>query len=54
MVVEAKGLSLTLHYRTDPGLASQVEALAREVAGASGLVVRVAKMFGGATTAGRR
>ena len=44
MVVEAKGLSLTLHYRTDPGLASQVEALAREVAGASGLVVRVAKM----------
>lgn len=44
VVVEAKGLSLTLHYRADPGLASQVEALAREVAGASGLVVRVARM----------
>ena len=44
VMVEAKGLSLTLHYRTDQGLASQVQALAREVAGASGLVVRVARM----------
>jgi trehalose 6-phosphate phosphatase len=44
VVVEAKGLSLTLHYRSDPGLASRVEALAREIAEASGLVARAARM----------
>ena len=40
MLVEPKGLSVTCHYRANPALGPQVTALAREVAAATGLVVR--------------
>ncbi len=42
--VEAKGLSVTLHYRNRPGSGPQVEALARELASDTGLADRAAKM----------
>lgn len=42
-IVEAKGLSLTLHVRTQPELAGAVSAWAQEEAVRSGLVVRAAK-----------
>lgn len=41
--VEEKGLSLTLHFRTTPGLEPEVRAWASEEAARSGLVVRSAK-----------
>jgi trehalose 6-phosphate phosphatase len=44
MVVEPKGLSLTLHYRTRPDLAPAVQAWAEAQAARSGLVARAAKM----------
>jgi trehalose 6-phosphate phosphatase len=44
MRVEAKGLSLTLHYRTHPELADAVMAWAAGQAARSGLRVRAAKM----------
>lgn len=44
MVVEAKGLSITLHYRTAPDAGPAVEALARDLAAEGGLEVRAAKM----------
>lgn len=44
MVVESKGLSLTLHYRAKPGLALAVQDWAQRQADRSGLVIRSAKM----------
>ncbi|MGH9138026.1 MAG: trehalose-phosphatase [Acidimicrobiales bacterium] len=44
MLVEAKGLSLTLHYRGRPELADEVEAWARRQAARAGLEVRPARM----------
>lgn len=44
MVVESKGLSLTLHYRTRPELAEAVQSWARKQAARSGLVYRPARM----------
>jgi trehalose 6-phosphate phosphatase len=44
MLVESKGLSLTLHYRSHPELAEAVKEWARVQAGRSGLVVRPARM----------
>lgn len=44
MGVESKGLSLTLHYRTHPELAAEVQAWAARQAAASGLVARPARM----------
>ena len=44
MRVEPKGVSLTLHYREHPELASEVRAWAESQAGRSGLVVRSARM----------
>jgi len=44
LVVEPKGLSVTLHYRSDPGLASRVTVLADEIAAQTGLVAGAAKM----------
>lgn len=44
MVVESKGLSLTLHYRTRPELGPAVVEWAHQRAARSGLVVRPAKM----------
>jgi trehalose 6-phosphate phosphatase len=44
VLVEDKGLSLTLHYRTHPALEAQVLDLAERVAAATGLVVRPAPM----------
>ena len=44
MVVESKGLSLTLHYRTHPEIAADVAAWARQQGARSGLEVRPAKM----------
>jgi trehalose 6-phosphate phosphatase len=44
MLVELKGLSITLHYREHPELAGAVRAYAEEVADAAGLVVRSARM----------
>jgi len=44
MGVESKGLSLTLHYRTQPALEDAVRAWARQQAARSGLLVRPAKM----------
>lgn len=44
MVVESKGLSLTLHYRTRPEIGPAVIEWARKQAARSGLVVRPAKM----------
>ncbi len=44
MTVENKGLSITLHYRTHPELAPQVEAWAEKQAKRSGLLVHPAKM----------
>lgn len=43
-VVEAKGLSLTLHVRTRPELAAAVGRVAATLADQTGLVVRPAKM----------
>ena len=40
VLVEPKDLSVTCHYRANPALGPQVTALAREVAAATGLVVR--------------
>lgn len=44
LVVEAKGLSLTLHVRTHPELADESVALAHDLAAEAGLEVRPAKM----------
>ena len=44
MRVELKGLSITLHYRGRPELAAPVEKYAQEVAAATGLVARSARM----------
>lgn len=44
MLVESKGLSLTLHYRAEPGLAMAVHDWAQRQADRSGLVIRPAKM----------
>jgi trehalose 6-phosphate phosphatase len=44
MVVEPKGLSLTLHYRTHPEAGPAVAEWAEQQAARSGLVVRTAKM----------
>ena len=44
MRVERKGLSLTLHYRTNPQLAEAVRMWADFQAARSGLLVRPAKM----------
>jgi trehalose 6-phosphate phosphatase len=44
MVVETKGLSLTLHYRTRPELAGPVQQWASQQAVRSGLVYRPARM----------
>jgi trehalose 6-phosphate phosphatase len=44
MRVEPKGLSLTLHYRTRPELADEVQAWAATQAARSGLVARPARM----------
>jgi trehalose 6-phosphate phosphatase len=44
MVVETKGLSLTLHYRTHPELAGPVHDWGAEQAARSGLVLRPARM----------
>lgn len=44
MLVESKGLSLTLHYRTAPQLAQAVEEWALAQAARSGLTVRKARM----------
>lgn len=44
MVVEPKGLSLTLHYRTRPEIAVDVAEWARQQGARSGLLVRPAKM----------
>jgi trehalose 6-phosphate phosphatase len=44
MVVETKGLSLTLHYRQHPELADAVHAWAAQQAVDSGLVMRPARM----------
>lgn len=43
VLVEPKGLSVSLHYRTAPQLEGRVVALADEVARATGLVARPAK-----------
>ncbi len=43
MLVELKELSITLHYRTRPELAEQVDAYAAAVAAQSGLEVRSAR-----------
>jgi trehalose 6-phosphate phosphatase len=42
-LVEAKGLSLTLHYRTDPGREQAVLAFAQEAAARTGLALRRAR-----------
>lgn len=44
MLVESKGLSLTLHYRAEPGLALAVQDWAQRQADRSGLVIRPARM----------
>ena len=44
MVVEDKGLSMTLHYRNDPSIADDVAALAESIAADTGLGARPAKM----------
>lgn len=44
MLVESKGLSLTLHYRTRPEIGPEVKAWAERQAARSGLVVRPARM----------
>ncbi len=44
MRVEAKGLSLTLHFRERPEIAAEVEQWAAKQAARSGLVVRRARM----------
>jgi trehalose 6-phosphate phosphatase len=44
MVVESKGLSLTLHYRNRPEIGGTVSEWARQQAVRSGLEVRTAKM----------
>jgi trehalose 6-phosphate phosphatase len=44
VVVEPKGLSLTLHYRTSPEIGPAVIEWARQQAARSGLEVRAAKM----------
>lgn len=44
IVVEAKGLSITLHVRTRPDLEDEVLALAHRLAAPAGLEVRPAKM----------
>jgi trehalose 6-phosphate phosphatase len=44
MMVETKGLSLTLHYRTHPELAKAVQGWATHQAARSGLVPRPARM----------
>lgn len=44
VVVESKGLSATLHYRNRPAAAAEVRALATDLASATGLEARDAKM----------
>src|SRR5262249_17911513 len=44
MRVEHKGLSLTLHFRGDPEIESEVQAFAEQLAARSGLSVRSARM----------
>lgn len=44
MRVEPKGLSVTLHYRTRPEIAEAVRALGADLAAATGLELRAAKM----------
>jgi len=44
IVVEAKGLSITLHVRTRPDLADEAIALSQRIAAPAGLEVRPAKM----------
>ncbi len=44
MLVESKGLSLTLHFRTNPELADEVHEWAEAQAARSGLLVRPARM----------
>jgi trehalose 6-phosphate phosphatase len=44
MLVEPKGLSLTLHFRTDPEIEPEVRRWAERQAARSGLVCRPAKM----------
>lgn len=44
MVVEPKGMSLTLHYRQTPEIAEDVARWAEEAAGPAGMRVRPAKM----------
>lgn len=44
MHVEEKGLSLTLHYRTRPEIAGEVQAFAEKQGARSGLEVRSARM----------
>jgi trehalose 6-phosphate phosphatase len=43
LLVEPKGLSVTLHYRTSPALEPQVTALAQDVAASTGLVTRAGR-----------
>jgi trehalose 6-phosphate phosphatase len=43
VLVEPKGLSVTLHYRDSPALEPQVTALARQVAAATGLAARAGR-----------
>lgn len=44
LLVEAKGLSVTLHYRSRPGAAGAVEELSATLADGTGLIARSAKM----------
>ena len=44
MDVELKGLSITLHYRRHPEIASEVDRWAVQIAGPAGIRVRPAKM----------
>lgn len=44
LTVERKGLSVTVHYRTDPSRRAAAEAWTTERAGATGLVVHPARM----------
>ena len=44
VVVERKGLSVTVHYRNDPGRAEDVHRAAEQVAVETGLLARPAKM----------
>jgi trehalose 6-phosphate phosphatase len=43
VLVESKGLSVTLHYRNAPTFEAQVTALAKEISASTGLVMRSGK-----------